>query len=194
MDQIIEISRKYHIEELEIKASIKKAEIFRKTRNFDSGIALLESLKNTERYPQLHVQKLGRFAALYAENGALTKDIQNDSIIRFIREGIQLAVKYNFKEEEAGMRNELGFRQSRERNFDAGLNNLRIASQLYKEIGDTLNEVSVLVNAGDFDSLYPILVDRVEETEWYGVRSNLYRIISAQFFVKGDIVSGSTWR
>lgn len=203
LDQIIKISSEYNLEKELIKASIKKAEIFRKTQNFDRGIALLESLKETERYPRLHVQKLGRFAALYAENGALESKTQDDSIRVFIDEGIALAIKLNFKEEEAGLRNEIGFRQSRQRNFDNGLDNLLLAAELYKEIGDTENEVSVLVNVLDsyvnegrfdqFDSLYPILVDRVEETEWYAIRSNLYRVISAPFKFRGDTVAASIW-
>ena len=203
LDQIIAISRQYFLEEALIKASIKKAEIFRKTQNFDRGIALLESLEKTERYPRLHVQKMGRFAALYAENGALDPKMQEDSISAFIDEGIELAIKYNFHEEEASLRNELGFRQSRERKFDAALENLLKAADLYKNIGDTVNEVGVLVNVLDsyvnagrfdqFDSLYPILVERVEGKDWYSLRSNLYRIISAPFAGNGDVVTASHW-
>ncbi|MFT5821098.1 MAG: two-component sensor histidine kinase [Crocinitomix sp.] len=203
LDEVINLSNKYKLEKSFIKASIIKAEIFRKTQNFERGIILLESLNVTEEYPLLHVQKLGRLAALYAENGNLDTKTQDDSIKAFINEAIPLAIKFNFKEEEAGLRNELGFRQNRQRIFDAGLNNLLTAAELYEEIGDTINEISVLVNVLDlyvnagnfdqFDSLYPVLVDRVEETEWYSVRSNLYRIINAPFAAEGDIESASKW-
>ncbi len=203
LDQIIKIARQYNLEETRISATIKKAEIFRKTQNFARGITLLESLKNTKLYPKLHVQKLGRFAALYAENGDLDHQTQDDSIKVFIDEGIALAVEFNFKEEEAGLRNELGFRQTRSGNYEEGLNNLLKAAELYKAVHDTINEVSVLTNVLDayvnerhfdeFDSLYPILVERVENTEWYAIRSNLYRIIAAPFIAHRNETEGLRW-
>ncbi len=203
LDQIIKIARQNNLEETRISATIKKAEIFRKTQNFDRGITLLESLKNTKRYPKLHVQKLGRFAALYAENGNLDHQTQSDSIKVFIDEGIALAIEFNFKEEEASLRNERGFRQSRNGNFEEGLDNLLKAAELYKALHDTINEVSVLTNVLDayvhtwhfdeFDSLYPILVERVENTEWYAIKSNLYRIISSPFITNGEEIEGLKW-
>jgi two-component sensor histidine kinase len=203
LDQAIEIARQFNLEETLIKANIRKAEIFRKTQNFERGINLLESQKRTEKYPRLHVQKLGRLAALYAENGRLDLKTQDDSVAAFTSEGIDLAVQYGFTQEEAGLRNELGFRQNRQRNFDMGLANLLKSAELFQSIGDKENETGALVNVLDlyvnkgdfdqFDSLYPILVSEVEGTDWHATRGKLYSIISKPFQAKDDTVLAAHW-
>ncbi|NOQ72839.1 MAG: hypothetical protein GQ574_12585 [Crocinitomix sp.] len=203
LDAIIEISNNNNLEESLIKASIKKAEIFRKTQSFERGINLLESLKETERFPQLHVQKLGRLAALYAENGALDPKVQDDSVAAFTAEGIDLALKFGFVGEEAGLRNELGFRQNRHRDFDNGLENLLRSAELFQTIGDKENEAGALINVLDlyvnkgdfdrFDSLYPILVSQVEGTDWHSAQGKLFSIIAAPFDAKDDTVSAYYW-
>lgn len=204
LEEVITISNEHNLEKPLLDASIREAEIFRKTENFDRGILLLESLTGTEKYPLLHVRKLGRLAALYAENALLGRQVQNDSVFAFTTEGIELAVKYGFKEEEASLRNELGFKQGREGNLEEGLKNLQISAQLFKEIGDEENEVGALINTldlhvntgrfGTFDSLCTILLDRVEDTDWYAARSNLYRIISATVMARGDTIKAYEWQ
>lgn len=203
LEKIIEISRKSNLEEAFIEASIMEAEIFRKTENFDRGISMLESLEETERYPLLHVRKLGRLAALYAENALIDRDVADDSIFKFVNEGIKLALENGFVAEEAGLRNELGFKLSSQGDFEEGLQNLFKSVELFNEVGDEENEMIALVNVLDlyvksgnfekFDSLYPILIDRTDDKDWPATKSNLYRIISVPFLGRGDTVKAAHW-
>ncbi len=149
LDKVIKLAKQYDFQEERIRASISKAELFRKVENFDRGIALLSKLNGSEKYPKLHVQKLGRLAALYAENADFSTDVQRDSINAFVQEGIRISTRLGLKEEEASLRNELGFSQSRSRRFDVALKNLQKATTLYRELGDEENEVGVLINIFD---------------------------------------------
>lgn len=203
LDQIIMIGSANGFEKRVLEASIMKAELFRKTQDFDSGIDLLSSLQNSKKYPELHVKKLGRLAALYAENGALPRKVQVDSTHAFINEGIEIAVRLNLKADQAGLLNELGFLQNREHDFKEGLRNLFKSAALFKEIGDEENEIGALINVIDvyvntlqrdkFHELYPILVKRVESTENYGSQSKLYGLISVPYLQSGDTITALKW-
>jgi two-component sensor histidine kinase len=203
LDQVIKVAKKHGYKEKYIEASIAKAELFRKTENFDRGIELLYQLKDTKKYPKLHVQRLGRLAALYAEKPDFPKELKADSINAFVQEGIEISTRLGLKAEEAGLRNELGFSQSRAKKFDLALANLLRARRLYNEIGDEENEMGVSINIFDLyvgmddfktaDSIHPILTKKIENTNWHTMKSKLYGIISIRYQVTGDLIPELKW-
>ena len=124
LEQVIKLANNYGLRKEMINACITKAEVFRITQNFDRGTQLLYQLENTEEFPKLHVRKLGRLAALYAENGQLDEQLASDSVTILTNQGLEIAVRLGLKEEEASLRNEIGFSQGRQKQFKAGLKNL----------------------------------------------------------------------
>ena len=74
---------------------------------------------------------------------------------------------------------------------------------MFAEIGDDQNEMGVLINMLDLylgksdlnsaDSLYPILVNRVEKTDWYAMQSKLYAMIALRYRVYNDTIRAMTW-
>lgn len=173
--------------ENEVAAKIDLAELMRKTQSFDRGIEVLYQLENTQQFPKLHVRKLGRLAALYAESA--NPDIVNrqDSVLKFLDEGITLSISLNLPLEEAGMRNELGFLNFRNGKQEEGLKDLEQAAVLFRENGDKQNEIAVATNimeayvhTGEYDkadSLSQLLLEAVEGTEWYDAQSRIYSIL-----------------
>ncbi len=203
LDKIIKIAKENNYQEEYIEASIDKSELFRITENFDRGVELLYQLKDTEKYPQLHVKKLGRLAALYAENGAMPKEEQRDSVLHLVSKGIEISTRLQLKEEEASLRNELGFSQNRSREFDIALKNLNRARELYAELEDRQNEIGVEINILDLhvsmsnfnkaDSIYPDLLEKTKNTDWYAMKSKLCAIISMRYKSVNDILKELQW-
>lgn len=203
LNKVIELALANDFREELIKASISKGELFRKTENFDRGILLLEGLKNTEEFPRLHVQKLGRLAALYAENAAIHREEAKEAIEGIIDEALEISVRLGLKEEEAGLRNEIGFAQNRAQEFDLAMKNTTRAIELYEEVGDKENKMGAQINLldlfigmGEFhrsDSLYPILVERIDTTKWYAMQSKLFGVIGNRYKGVGETLKGLTW-
>lgn len=203
LNNVIHLAIENGYREKLIKASIIKGELFRKTENFDRGILLLEQLKNTEEFPRLHVQKLGRLAALYAENAAIPRETARGVVEKLIEEALDISVRLDLREEEAGLRNEIGFAQNRAREFDLAMKNTTRAIELYEEVGDWQNKMGAQINLldlfigmGEFqrsDSLYPILVERIDTTEWYSMQSKLYGVIGNRYKGVGDTLTGLSW-
>ncbi|XOV69286.1 MAG: sensor histidine kinase [Fluviicola sp.] len=218
LDQIIAITegRKDKTEFLE--ASIMKAETFRKTERFRRGLSILKELQNTEAYPELHVKKLGRIAAINRQDDRADPDIDNDSIQKILNEAIRLTKRYNFRLEEAALRNELGYMQSQiadqlgnagelqteETLFQKAERNLKIAADIFRREGDTENELWVMRNIlvlkvwkGEFDafnSIYPEVVEQLEGKNWYQLQSGIFGLIANVKMTEGDSSKGYYWR
>ena len=203
LNQVIQLAKEHELKEEIIRASISKSELFRLTENFDRGIDILSGLKNTKQYPKLHVQKLGRLAALYSENGSLPISLARDSVKAFTQEAMEIAVRLNLKEEEAGLRNVIGFSQNRERKFDIALDNLQKAVDLYAEVGDQQNKLGAQINILDLytsmddhqktDSLYPLLVKKIENSDWFSMQSKLYAIIAIRYRSTHEKIKELEW-
>lgn len=200
-----------------IKASIMKAEIFRKTERFRRGLEILESLQNTMIYPELHVKKLGRMAAIHRQDDQADPNFNNDSIQQLLNEAIQLAKRHNIPLEEAGLRNELGYmlaqiaaqsgnsgkHQKEAELFAMAEKNLKLAADIFSREGDTENELWVLRNIlathvwkQDFDAfneMYPKVVEKLEGHNWYQLQSGIYGLISNVKMASRDSLEGYYW-
>ena len=121
------------------EATIALAEVMRASFEFDQGMDLLRSLEGTSRYPKLHVQKLGRIAAIYAQGYEQDSTYAKDSLTTILSRAILLAVQHGLLAEEASLRNELGFYQSRAYEFETALPNLQQSAALFLQVGDSIN-------------------------------------------------------
>lgn len=176
----------------EIDATIRMAELMRKTADFARGLNLIRQLKNTEEFPKLHVQKLSRYAALYAEGHSPWTPELLDTLHGILNQAIGLAMQHGFRHEEALLRNEMGYSQSRNDRDHEGLKNLLLSAQLFREGKDLQNEVEALNNVLDHyvgthqdqkaDSLAEVLLAMVEDKTWYTTKAKLYRIMSMRYY------------
>ncbi|GAB5417689.1 MAG: hypothetical protein Crog4KO_26750 [Crocinitomicaceae bacterium] len=204
LNQLIHKAAKAGNDAYEIKASILKAEIFRKTRKFQRGIEILEDLHKTSKYPELHVRKLGRMAAIYREDGSVSETVKNDTVLKLLNQGIEMAQSYELIGEEAGLRNELGFMQAQQHKFEQADANLAMAMNLFKKVGDTENEMWVTRNImsslvwqgkiDEFKEMYPEVVNKIEETDWFQLQGSIYELISKVERVHGDEIVGWQWQ
>lgn len=204
LNQLIKDADKQGSREYEIKASILKAEVFRKTRKFKRGTEILKELENTREFPKLHVNKLGRLAAMYREDGSVSEDVKNDTVLKIINEGIELAKQYELIEEEASLRNELGFMQAQAEEFEEADINLNRAAELFRKTGDTENEMWAVRNImasliwqekiEAFNEMYPDVVEKVKDTKWYQLQAGIYGLIGNVERAHGDVIVGWGWQ
>ncbi|MDB2657240.1 hypothetical protein N9Y60_04215 [Crocinitomicaceae bacterium] len=217
LDEIIEETADDKDQTNFIKASIMKAETFRKTEHFRRGMTILEELENTKKYPELHVKKLGRMAAIYRQDIVAFSDVDNDSLLNILNEGIRLAKHYGIFTEEASLRNELGYKQSEMADragnagdlvteaqlFSKAERNLKMAADIFRSVGDTENELWVMRNIlitkiwkGEIDAfneLYPQILEKLEGNEWYQLQAGIYRLIGNVKTAEGDTINGYSW-
>lgn len=203
LNGLIKEAEKQGNREYEIKASILKAEVFRKTRKFKRSTDILKGLENTREFPKLHVKKLGRLAATYREDGSVSEGVKNDTVLKIINEGIELAKQYELIEEEASLRNELGLMQAEAQEFEEADINLKRAAELFRKISDTENEMWAVRNIlasliwqkriDEFNEMYPDAVEKVKDTEWYQLQSGIYVLIGNVERAHGDPIVGWQW-
>ncbi|MDC0257109.1 hypothetical protein OAK35_00050 [Crocinitomicaceae bacterium] len=217
LDEIIEETADDKDQTNFIKASIMKAETFRKTEHFRRGMTILEELENTKKYPELHVKKLVRMAAIYRQDIVAFSDVDNDSLLNILNEGIRLAKHYGIFTEEASLRNELGYKQSEMADragnagdlvteaqlFSKAERNLKMAADIFRSVGDTENELWVMRNIlitkiwkGEIDAfneLYPQILEKLEGNEWYQLQAGIYRLIGNVKTAEGDTINGYSW-
>lgn len=195
------IARKNKWQKKIVEASIFLAEIKRKTGDFNEGIAILRKLNYSINYPSLHVEKLGRMAALFHESKI--PDLQKfDSVELYLKKALILADKYNLKSEKASLYNEVAYRIGHKQ-LDSCLYLLTEASRLFMEQKDTQNYIVARTNMlrtyetiGDsanvmstFNELNALVADR----GWNTLERELYVTISRFYAKKGDSVNGNFW-
>lgn len=183
-----------------ISTSISLAEIMRKTGDFSRGFEILTTIPHSDKYPLLHVQKLGRVAALYSEAPLLANIQQLDSVRLYLDSALVIAVKNNFKEEEAGLLNELGYLLNRISINETGPAYVLKAAQIFKELGDEHNYVSAMTNVlktyaatsqiVKFDSLANQLLLQVEGKKWYSAEVGIYNLLRDVRFSQEDSING----
>lgn len=204
LNAAIEIAGQHGWEEKRIRASIALAELMRKTWDYDKGLEILKDLSETERYPKLHVQKLGRLAALYHEGSFPDREKQLDTVKLYLNEAIALAVSNGFKPEEAGLKNELGYLFSENGDRQGGLKLLLEAATLFKQHGDTQNYVITMVHVVEnymelgededlIDSVIMHLREMVAGREWYATEIDLFNIIASRKSRQGDSLGRLHW-
>lgn len=140
LNKAIDYASQHHLEHEQVNATITLAETLRKTHDYDKGISLLLKLERSTAYPRLHVRKLGRMAAIYSE-----WTHSRDSILHYLDSALALAQSLHLKIETADLYNELGYTLSG-KNRQLGLINLLKSAALFKEMKDTANYVSPMIN------------------------------------------------
>ncbi len=199
----IDYAAAHHLEEQRINAVIMLAEIMRKTGDFDKGLELLTALKGTASYPQLHVQKLGRIAAIYNEQNPSNGINQHDSVLHYLDSALKIATTLHLTAEEAGLYNELGYTVSGE-NRQLGLSYLLKAAKLFDSLNDTHNYVGAMTNVlrcylalADTAKARAIINELLPLTQgkhWYTAEIELYNNIAGYHYkLLGDSVSAQYW-
>ncbi|UTW61809.1 sensor histidine kinase [bacterium SCSIO 12741] len=187
-----------------MSASITLAEYLRASENYQKGIDVLYALKNTEAYPRLHVRKLGRLAALYHE-ATLPKEMnQLDSVRAYLDQAVVMAEENEFLEEEASLKNELGYFVSKNEDLRKGLTILMEAAAIYKQLDDTrgyvrsmthvLDDYIELGNDAKANELGVELVELIEDKKWYTNELDLYNLLSKQCKYKGQRLCELEWK
>lgn len=201
INSAIRISRANHWQKKTLEASIYLAELKRKTGDFNEGIALLRELKYSVNYPNLHVEKLGRMAALFHES-KMPDQQKFDSVELYLKTAMVLVDKYDLKSQKASLYNEVAYRIGHKQ-LDSCLYLLTEASRLFMEQKDTQNYVVARTNMlrtyqtiGDnentvatFDELNALVNGR----GWHTLERELYVTMSRFYSENGDSVNGNYW-
>ena len=194
-NRAIEIAEKYNWSEKRIDTKITLAETFRKTQDLETALEILYNISESEKYPRLHIKKLGRIAAIYNQ-GDFMQLSKIDSVRYFLDSAMSMALRYKFPSLEASLNNELGYTNTLTSGPKSGRKYLLRAIDLYKQIGDTLNFVGAKINLlnnysldGQFKKVPPLrdeLLKLVEDNNWYDLEIKLYRAISYYNHERGD--------
>lgn len=202
LNTAIDYARAHHLEEQRINAVIMLAEIMRKTGDFDKGLELLTALEGTASYPQLHVQKLGRIAAIYNEQKPTGTINQPDSVLHYLDSALKIATTLHLTAEEAGLYNELGYTVSG-KNRQLGLSYLLKAAKLFDSLHDTHNYVGAMTNVlrcylalRDTAKAREIINELLPLTQgkhWYTAEIELYNNIAGYYKLLGDSVTAQYW-
>ncbi|MCB0482184.1 MAG: sensor histidine kinase [Flavobacteriales bacterium] len=191
-------------EEQYINAVVSLAEVLRKIQYFDLGIQHLRSIKNSEKYPLLHVRKLGRLAALYNEQTFPPEFHQYDSVRKYLHIAIPLAEKHGFRLEVASLKTELGTITWRYESAEKGLELFYSAAKIFMDEQDMGNYVNVMIHVMDIyyqqgrtteaneisEELQAILKDK----KWYTLEVILYNLISYQHRLAADSLNYFDWK
>ncbi|MEZ4721186.1 MAG: sensor histidine kinase [Flavobacteriales bacterium] len=202
-NEAILIARENNWRDKEIEATISLAELMRKTWDFREGLDLLYGLGNTSDYPLLNVRKLGRLAAIYHEYQE--DDIPNstDSVLSILTRAIDLAKLGEYRVEEAGLKNELGFFLSRNGQLSKGTELLLEAARIFESIGDMRNYSNAMThllenqiqdqNLVQADSIIKHLRKIVDGHDWFSNEIDFYNQIASYHRAKGDSMGYLVW-
>lgn len=188
MGQAIELAAANGLATEQIQAQIDLAEIMRKTTDFERGLEILFGIENSERFPILHVRKLGRIAAIYHQMSFPQLRQQYDSVMKYLEPAITIAEKNRFELELAGLKNELGYLLGSRQGHEASLFHHIEAAHLFLKNGDRQNYVGAMTKVlsayatnqftAEADSLIPLLVKEVENKDWHTAKHELFGIIA----------------
>tara|TARA_B100000508_G_scaffold141046_1_gene145566 strand:- start:28 stop:1659 length:1632 start_codon:yes stop_codon:yes gene_type:complete len=202
-EQAIEVAQQINNDSLVIDLTISLAELMRISRDFNQGLDLLAKLENTEKYPHLHIRKLGREVALIHEKTYPPDYHKLDTIRKKLGHAVSLAEQYNFQIELAGLKNELGYFISRNESYRKGLPVLFEAAELFLHLKDTQNYVSAMTHVFDdymelkeykkTDSLRNYLYPLVKDKDWYQLQTNLYYMFSKDLRRQNDSMGYFFW-
>ena len=203
LEKAIAIASEKKWKEKYLESSIFMAEMMRRTNDQRRGLEILEKLSDSKKYPELHVRKLGRMAALYAEGGEFPGRSPIDSLTKYLSVALNIAKKNKFYNEEASLSNELGYFKLHHENIAAAKPYLLKSAQLYKKLNDINNYVNVMShilyirllekNFKSADLLIKELLSLVEDQKWYATEQTLYRNIASRYLTVKDSLSYFKW-
>lgn len=205
LNTAIELAKKNRMDEQTIEASILLGETLRATRDFEEAIEVLLSIRGSERYPKLHVRKLGRIAAVYHEMYFPKPQDQYDSVRLYLDRAITLAEKKHFRLEEASLKNELGYLDFRHGNQTDGISFLLESAHIFEQYKDTQSYARSMINLLDayswrnqnqsykIDSITRILTKLLHNKSWYLTQIDFYNIVAKQHQIQGDSLGYWKW-
>lgn len=205
LGRAIEVAKRNGFEREYFQTSIDLAETLRKTEDFGRGLKILHTLGVIENYPLQEVRRLGRIAAIYHERGFPNTSHQYDSIMIFLEPAMAMAEAHNFELELASLKNEWGYLIRGTFGSEKGMPIQLEAAKLFLKNLDHQNYVGAMtkvlehyvyeeVNIKKADSIAPILIKEVENTNWYTARSQLYQVVANHaLYNKGDSLTHFIW-
>ncbi|MGB0391242.1 MAG: histidine kinase dimerization/phosphoacceptor domain -containing protein [Salibacteraceae bacterium] len=193
----IEWAKSEGLEKEWIQASIDLSELARKTRDFQRGIDILNDLPHTEKYPKLHIRKMGRLAAIYNEYEVDPNDFGRfDSVTHYLNLAIPLAEKLGFKQEEASLKNELACFIQWTQGSRYALPLFEQSAKVFYEVGDTANYAVVVSHL--FNCYLKLndqtqanlkkseLIILIDGNDWPQISMNFYNLLKGEAKSKGD--------
>jgi two-component sensor histidine kinase len=203
LNTAIDLAQENRLDEQTIEARILLGEILRATRDFEEAKEVLLAIKGSERYPKLHVRKLGRIAAVYNELYFPSHQDQYDSVHLYLDQAITLAEKNRFKLEEASLKNELGYLDFRHGNHKEGISFLLESANLFEQYKDTQSYARSMINLLDAynwgnqrretDSITTILTKLLHKKSWYLAQIDFYNIVARRHGDSGDSLGYFKW-
>lgn len=200
----IDIAQAAQLEKQHINTLITLAELKRKTQQFSEGIEVIQGIKGSDKYQELHVRKLGRLAALIHEKPYPPAYNKIDTLKRILKVALELSLLHNLENEEAQLRNELGLLMCRHGEVDEGMANLLRATNILEKLDEKGAYIDVLANlfewyvrVEDFhktDSIAPILLKGIEVDSSYTRRASVYNRLWHLSDVKGDELEAAKWK
>lgn len=201
-NKALNIAKENHRKRKMLEAGIFLAETMRKTRDCHEGISILRELHFSEEFPKLHIDKLGRMAALFNESN-LPDDQKEDSAVYYLETAINLTNKHGLIHEKAGLYNELGYLTGH-RHADSCLRLLGTAARLFLEEGDTQNHIGARTNMlrtyetiGDSAmvlSTFKELYELTKGKDWYTSERELFVTMSRFYSKQGDTAQAQYWK
>lgn len=200
LQNAIQVAERNNLEKERIRATIDLAELKRKTKDFSRGINLLMSLSNTEKYPELHIRKMGRLAAIYNEYEIDPNDYGRfDSVTHYLNLAIPLAESGNYKDEEASLKNELACFLQWTKGDSTSLPLFKESAKIFQELNDTANYAVVLTHIMDcYFKLGKLqlakeverdLLELIESHNWPQITINYYNLLKGVAKENGDSLS-----
>lgn len=197
----LKVAEENNLIKLAIESGIFLAETQRKTGDFLEGLGVLRKLNSSINYPELHIKKLGRIAATLNSLAAeLTNELEyRDSVLFYLDSALTLASKFQLKELQAGLFNELGYTLGAI-NTDSSLFYLNKAATLFMELGDTANYVVARTNLmrayiqiNNLQKVEIIIEEVIAMTQKesftsLGLKLELYRTLTYYYSEIGDCI------
>ena len=184
LEVAIKVAKENNWEKRQIDVSITLAELLRKTHAHDASLELLNSLTTSEKFPKLHVRKLGRIAAYYHERKLPSEVNQFDSVRHYLDSALFLSEQFGDDLLIASLLNELGCLVSRHESYAKGQPYLLKAADLFLQEGDTANYTVAMYHVVDnlielkelekADSITEVLLGYIEGKNWYDIEIDLF--------------------
>jgi two-component sensor histidine kinase len=203
LNTAIQVADKNHLTREAIEARILLGETLRATRDFEEAKEVLLGISGSERYPKLHVRKLGRIAAVYNELYFPNSQDQYDSVRYFLDKAITIAVIKHFKLEEASLKNELGYLDFRHGNQTTGIAFLLESARLFEQYKDTQSYTRPMINLleayiwqkqhREIDSISTILNTILANKNWYLAQIDFYNTMARKYGYEGDSLEHLRW-
>lgn len=204
LEAAILLATEQHSDEKRLNATIALGELLRKIQEFEAGVVLLKSIPESEGFPELHVRKLGRLAALYIEYADALHMNRMDTGIMYLKEALALAEDSSFELEMASLKNELGCVLFRDQPIHRSMELFREAAAMFLNAGDTQNYANVLTHLLDghqrmgncerADSVAQILLTTVKEKGWHVIEKYTYDLLAVECENQGDMLGYYEWK